>query len=446
MEKQLHLLETEEIAKEKHPHKGTPRIKSPVRDQIEFNIGSLDELIPPDHMVRFVWDYVCKLDMDSILTTIHSVQGNAGRPATDPRILLSIWLFATLEGIVSSRVIEEFCNEHIAYQWLCGGVYINHHTLSDFAGKYGSQFEEFLIQSVGILAKENVIDFDEISQDGLRVRASAGTGSFRRQKSLEELCENAEKYLKNLRTEFQKNPSSSRNKKEASRIKAAEERERKTKQAIEELKKLKEQKLKRGKKGAQEMAKYLEEARASITDPECRNIKMPDGGFRPAYNVQFATTKKGLCIVGVDVTNQSNDAGLIKGMIDYVREKYHKLSNKWLVDGGYYDLDEINTISKEYPNCKIYMPERNQDVEKELSIFKEDRIGIRDWRDRMRTEEGKNIYKNRMGTAEFSNAQSRNKGLRQFLVKGLEKAKFVAHRFALVHNMQRYFRLRARMA
>lgn len=272
-----------------------------MRDQIQLKIASLDDLIPQDHIVRLVWDYVDQLDMSNILGTIQSVEGNVGRPATDPKILLSLWLYATLEGIVSARMIADYCEEHVAFQWICGEVKVNHHTLSDFATKYEDQFDEFLTQSVAILMKQGTIDLEVVAQDGMRVKACAGGSSFHRAKNLSLCYEKAKQYLENLKKEQAANPSSNRSKQAAAKMRAAKEREEKVKKAIEELKKLKEERRAKAGDSKKRLKERLKQARSSTTDPESRRIKMANGGFDPAYNIQFVTTQKGRAIVGVDV-------------------------------------------------------------------------------------------------------------------------------------------------
>jgi transposase len=434
-----------DLANERTPHKARPRLKTAERTQVEFKIASLNDLIPQDHIVRLVYSYVDQLNMSNILGTIQSVEGGVGRPATDPKILLTLWLYATLEGIMSARTIADYCEEHIAYQWICGNVKINHHTLSDFSTKYEQQFDEFLTQSVAILMKQGSIDLEEISQDGMRVRANAGSSSFKREGKLLIYHEKAKQYLECLRKELKENPSSHRSKKEAAAVRAAEEREKKAKQAIEELTKLNDEKKKNG-AGPKKLKELSEKARASTTDSEARKMKMPCGGFRPAYNVQFATTKNGRVIVGVDVNNRGADSGLIISMIERVCKKFGKLPSRWLVDTGYANYAEFTEADEFYKGCDIYMaPKISGRVERDpYQVLPEDSPGIISWRNRMKTAEAKEIYKGRASTAEFSNAQSRNKGLQQFLVRGLKKVKVVAYRFALTHNMQRFFNMRMR--
>lgn len=267
-----------------------PRLNTAERHQVELTMVALDDLIPPDHKVRFVWAYVQQLDLSSVLGSIQSVEGSVGRPATDPKILLAIWLYATLEGILSARVIADYCKEHLAYRWLCGGVAMNHHTISDFATKHSDEFDAWLTESVAILMKEGFVHLEEIAQDGMRVRASAGSASFRREKTLLEYHDEAKNYLNKLKKDFKKNPNQSRSRKEAAAKKVAEQREQKIAKALDELWKLREEKsenLKKQRKKPKE--EELQQFRSSTTDAEARKMKMADGGFRPAYNVQFAT-------------------------------------------------------------------------------------------------------------------------------------------------------------
>ena len=111
---------------------GVPRVQRPVRDQVEFYQGDLDSLIEFDHQVRVVWDFVQGVDVSNLYQFIRAFEGSAGRPPIDPRILLALWLYAMLRGVGSAHVLAQLCSEHIAFRWLCGGVSVNYHTLSDF--------------------------------------------------------------------------------------------------------------------------------------------------------------------------------------------------------------------------------------------------------------------------------------------------------------------------
>jgi transposase len=220
---------------------GKPRLNVPIRNQVVIRLTSIEDLLPMNHQVRNVWAYVSKLNLSLILTKIKSVEGNVGRPATDPRLLLSLWLYATIEGIGSARVIERYCSEHIAFQWLCGDVKINYHTISDFRSDHGEALENLLTQSVATLMKQDLVSLNRVSQDGVKVRANAGRSSFRREQTLKELLAEAKEQVDNLKKEMEEDPSKNLSRLEAGKKRAVEEREAKVEAAIKELENVKEE-------------------------------------------------------------------------------------------------------------------------------------------------------------------------------------------------------------
>jgi len=417
---------------------GKPRLKHAVRNQVEMIMKSLDELLPKEHLARDVWQYVEKLDVSVALRKIKSVEGNAGRPAIDPKILLAIWLFGTLKGIGSSRVIEQYCNEHDAFKWLCGGVKVNYHTISDFRSFQGQQLDELLTQSVAVLARTKVISLEAVSQDGMRVRTCAGGSSFKREETLLFNLELAKMLVADLKEEAEKNPGACKTRTESAQQRSAEEKLKNISSALEELKEIRKNKIQSGEKEQRTVKKeVLERTRASMTDPEARIMKMADGGFRPAYNVQFATTNTGKVIVGVDVTKSGSDQKQTIGMMEQVIKRHGILPCKWLQDGGYNNKEELDKVGKKYKDCKIYMPVKETQKNKgNLHVRQSgDSEVLGEWRERMGTEEAKKIYQKRAETAEYANAQARNHGMQQFSVKGVAKVTNVALLFAVVHNM-----------
>src|SRR4029077_10919924 len=153
---------------------GRPRLRVPVRDQVEFQTASLDQLLPPEHEARVVWSAVCQLDLGSWLGEIKAVEGHVGRDATMPQLLVALWVYATLRGVASARELERLCQAHLAYRWLCGGVSVNHHLLSDFRSQGGEKWDALLTQLVGSLMSEGLVTLDRVAQDGMKVRSSAG--------------------------------------------------------------------------------------------------------------------------------------------------------------------------------------------------------------------------------------------------------------------------------
>jgi transposase len=407
------------------------RIKTPQRNQVQMHWHSLEELIPADHPVRNVWQYVCGLDLSAFYRNIEAVQGGAGRDAVDPRILLALWLFATIEGVSSARRLAELCQRDLPYLWLCGEVGVNRDLLNTFRNSHPEALDALMTETIGILLSQDLVSLTRVAQDGMRVRASAGKSSFHRQATLAAHLDEARRHVEQMRQESD-DDAGGRSRQEAARQRAAEERLARLEQAIAEREKLHRQK-------EQQQRNTGAEARASTTDPEARTMKMADGGFRPAYNVQFATATGSRIIVGVAVTNEGGDSGQMDPMVTSIEERFAALPDEYLVDGGFSSRED--TTQLEQRGVKVYSP-----LKKEQQLLEQGqdpyarRRGDSDeyyaFRQRMKTPEAKAIYRERCSTAEFPNAGCRNRGLQQFPVRGLRKARTIALWQALVHNFQ----------
>jgi transposase len=241
----------------------------------------LEGLLPEDHRARAVWEFVEGLDLSSLYEGIRSFEEQAGRPAIDPAILVALWIYATAEGVGSARALERLCNQHDAYRWICGGVEVGAHTLSDFRVAHGSVLDALLTQSVAQLMAEGLVDLRRVAQDGLRVRASAGAASFRRRRRLREFLREAGEQVERLRRELDEDPAATSRREGAARKRAARERKRRVQQALTEMGREEERRTQRASRRLREEKK---ESRVSTTDPEARVMRMADGGFRPAYN------------------------------------------------------------------------------------------------------------------------------------------------------------------
>lgn len=404
-----------------------PRLKYAVRNQIETMTNSLDQCLPEDHKARSVWAYVEQFDLSAILVTIKSVESAPGAPAIDPRILIAVWLYAFIEGIISAKIINRYCKEHLAFKWLCGGVSVNEHTISDFRTKHGDAFDELLTQSIGVLSHQGLITIDRIAQDGMKVQANAGRSSFRRKQTLKKHLKMAEDLVKTLKKEFEENPTAISAKQAAAKKRAAEDKLNRTKKALQELNRLTKQKENAAKvRGKAFTLKDKEKVRASKTDPEARVMKMPNTGFSPAYNVQFATDTKSKIIVGVDVVQAGNDYGQLGPMKKQVEERLGFSIPEILADPGFLDYNDVEEASK--TSC-IYIP--SETITGKNEKYKK----VNEMKSRMETAEAKEIYKERASTAEFVNARVRTRGLTQFLVTSLPKVKVVVTLFAIAQNM-----------
>lgn len=417
--------------------KSNPRINTAQRDQYEIRSCVLDDIIPKDHLARSIWSYVEKLDFSITLGKIQSVDGSAGRPAIDPKILFALWMFATIKSINSSRVIEEYTNEHDAFKWLCGGVKVNYHTIADFRTDHLDQLNDLLTQSIAVLATSGIISLEEISQDGMRVRASAGAGSFRRETSLKFSLELAKMHLEDLDEEAKKHPNKCKSRLAASNRRAAEEHVQKLNSAIKDLHELRNDKEVTAKNNGKKFEEEeKEKVRASITDSSARVMKMACSGFRPAYNVQFASTNFGKAIVCVSVINKGSDSNQVEAVIKQFWDRYKQNPKSWSVDSGFDAHKDAGFIKQQY-DCCIYMPmkyatpENASEKQKQSAVY----ISKENMRSLMETNEAKETYKQRGETAEYVNAQTRNMGFQQFCVRGLEKVTCVTLLYALAHNL-----------
>lgn len=407
-----------------------PRLQTPERNQMKFRAANLDELVAQDHPVRAVWDYVEQADLAMLYDAIRAVEGAPGRPPIDPKILLALWLYATLDGVGSARELDRLTREHQAYQWICGDVPVNHHTLADFRVDHPDLLERLLVNGVAALTSQKLVTMKRVAQDGMRVRASAGAASFHREKTLKEHLVEAEDQLRRLADELHEDTQASSRRQKAAKERAARDREDRVAEALRQLRELQETKKKEDER---------KEARASETDPEARVMKMADGGFRPAFNVQFATDVETQIIVGVDVTNIGNDGGQMPPMVDQLIKNYGNVPAEMLVDGGFASTKAINRLAESAPGCTVYGPvQKPKDPTRDPHQPREgDSSIVAEWRRRMATEAAKAIYKLRGQTAECVNAIARNRGLYQFLVRGLRKARAIALWFALAHNVNR---------
>jgi transposase len=430
-----------------------PRLRTADRQQLLSPL-LIDDLIEPDHPARAVWRFAQGLDLTVLYDRIRARGPTAGRSAIDPRVLVALWLYATLAGVNSANALAELVIHHDPYFWLAGGIAVNAHTLSDFRVQDAHFLERLLEHSVTVLRQQGLVDLERVAQDGVRVRASAGAASFRRRETLEKLLQEAQAAVQLLQqqpdtppAEEQAEPSPQQ--RGAQRRHAVErlERIRRALRRMPEMEAKKEKAAKKKSKKGGEKAAKKEAARVSTTDAEATVMKMPDGGFRPAYNVQFSTACQGQVIVGVDVVTEGTDQGQLPPMLEQIEKRFGERPHEALVDGGFAGHDDIEAVQKGEKGCKVYapVPEPKKGGVDRHEPKSKDSEEVAEWRVRMGTEEAKEIYKQRAATAECVNAQARNRGLTQFVVRGLQKVKAIALWFASAHNVARSFALQPQL-
>lgn len=474
-----------------------PRLVVPNRLQLVMRSSSLDAELDPNHVARSVWDFVTKVDLKLLYEKVLSVEGSAGRPAIDPALLVGLWLLATLEGVGSARELERLTREHIAYQWMCGGVSVGYHTLSDFRVEAGPFLDSLLATSITALVAGGVASLEELSIDGRRIRAHASAPSYRSRTALEELQKDAQDRVELLRKELESDPSASSRRSQAARKRAAEERLERVQAALARMPEAEAAKDANSRRcrnrgvnehddepdgsasgGAppassppseppssdqQDLApiqpsspqsdasessggrtQKSASARVSVTDPEAKVMKMPDNGFRPAYNVQLATETKGSFVTGVYISSAGADAGLLRPVLATVENVHGRVVKRVILDGGFVNLDAVTELEGREQPVQVYMPPprpRKPGVDRySPKIGDSDQVAA--WRTRMGTEAGRAVYARRGRNSEWVNAGLANRGCNQFTVIGPDRVRAIVLWQVVAHNFQREATLR----
>ena len=415
------------------------RLRVPERRQMAMVVQCADDLVAAQHPVRMVMAVVETLDLSRFCESIKAREGVAGRDATDPRLLVGLWLYACIRGIGSARELARRCEESAAFRWLCGGVTVNHRLLSDFRGDHGAALDELFTQVIASLVDQELVSVSRVSQDGVRVRVSAGAGSFRREERLQKLLAESKQHVEELRRQLE-NPESAAAL--SARQRAAQEKQQRLEQAIAQLPELKQKQAETAKRARQGKCGQKirdKEVRVSTSDAEARRMKMPNGGFNPACNVQLATDTKSRAIVGVEVSSEGSDSsGLSEPMREQVERRSGRAVEQHLLDGGYLRIEDIERAHEQgvelfVPPKPARQPHRRG---RELEPKRGDSEAVLAWKRRMASAEGKEIYRQRAATSETVNADLRSyRGLTQLTVRGLAKAKCVALWCALAYNV-----------
>jgi transposase len=412
------------------------RVRVPDRTQMEMRVECDDDLIGAGHQARVIWDVLGTLDLSAFYQPIRAREGVAGRDATDPRLLIALLLYGATRGVGSARELARLCQESRPYRWMCGGVGVNYHTLADFRVGHAAALDELFTQVIVALAEKGLIKVHRISQDGTRTRACAGAASFRGEERLAKLLAEAQAHVAELGAMLD-DPEKSAGlsaRQRAARRRAAEDRQRRLEQAIATLPEIKakqEQAKKRAGDGDYGKKLKKNQPRVSTTDPEARVMKMGDGGFRPAVNVQLAGDVQSRAVVGVEVSNVGSDKGLAEPMRQQVERRTGCKVGEHLVDGGFLVMDEIDRAAAD--GVAVFAPApKPRDPAKagtEYDPKPTDSPAQADWRRRMGSDEGKAVYRQRAATIETVNADLKaHRGLVQLTVRGLAKASLSAWR------------------
>ena len=380
-----------EVAGEVEKPEAAPRVLLPNRGQMEFHASDLQSLLPEGHRARIVWGYVERQNLEGLYVGIKAVEGGVGRCAIAPEILFALWLYATLEGVGGARAIARLALEHDAYRWICGAVQVNYHTVADFRSRNGEFLDALLSDNLAALMAAGVVKLKAEAQDGMRVRASAGAGSFRREDKLKGYLEAAQQRVEALKQQVDEDPGRERRRSQAAKQRAAKEREARIEAALARLPELAEIKQRQG--------KQPEAARASTTDAHASVMKMGDAGFRPAYNIQYGTDTESQIIIGVEVVTSGSDQGQLVPMVEQITARCGQTPSEWLVDGGYPAHEQIDAVSQRTTVLAPVPQPKDPEVDAHQPKAG-DSLAVAEWRKRMTTDQAKQRYKERAATAE----------------------------------------------
>jgi transposase len=476
------------------------RLKYVNRQQMILRAIDVERLIAADHPARAIWELVGRLDLSGFTAEIDSLEGEAGRPAYDPQLLISLWIYAYSEGVSSAREVARRCEYHPAYQWLTGWEVVNHHSLSDFRVEHQGALDELFAQVLGVLSADGLITLQRVMHDGTKVRAQASGRSFRREATLREHLERARQRVRSMGDPGEEGPNLRRAK---AQERAARERVERLEQALEEMQKV---------QGTQSAKQRRKEGRVSETDPEARFMKQPEGGIAPSHNLQISTDATHSIIVGVSVTQSASDEGQLPGALKEVQRNFGRLPGQVVVDAGFTTRETILEMAERQVDllgATVELEKRSRpgpgvdaafraaafNYEPEGDVYRcpngkelrrrgteHPRVGVlhhvyqaktaecracafrqkccggasprRIYRlenapavtaflEKMQTQAAQAIYRLRGRVAEFPHAWLKAKmGLRQFRVRGLRKVRCEALWACLAYNLAQWVRLR----
>jgi transposase len=427
------------------------RVNRADRRQPGFELVDLETLVADDHRVRSVWSFVEALDLGMFYERIRARGETPGRPASDPRILLALWLYATLDGIGSARAVARLCEYHVIYRWICGGVGINHSLLSAFRIEGGEFLDQLMSRTLATLIEEGLLDRDEVITDGTKVRASASRTSMRRKPRIEQIEAEVARRIATLKQEIDDDPGQVERRRKSRQHAAAQERAKRVKAALDKFTKRETERSARTKTHPGAAAKdVLAEPRVSVSDPDARLMRMADGAVRPCYNVQVATASG--FIVAITPTDRRNDRGLAPEMVAEVERRCGVSPRRLLADIGAMTESDIVGFAQTHPEMQVFAPPKTcapnakpasrARYARKLASQPE---CLKTWRARMESAEGKSVYKRRSNT-EHAHAGMKNCGFGRMLVRGLEKVRTVCLLHAIAYNLSLAISRRAAIA
>lgn len=440
---------------------GLARYVEAKRDAIVFDRFEFDALVGIEHPARSIWEYLQRVDLSELYERIGARAHTPGRPPTDPRVVLALWLYACVEGVGSARELDRLTEAHSGFRWLRGGVPLNYHLLSDFRWRAAEVADRLLTQGVVALWSEGLITLASLSHDGVRIRAAAGSASFRRLETLERRLQQVQERIAQLKLEVDADPGAGSRRLRAARERATREQHERITAALKTLQALQAQRAAAQQQGddvapppaeggppapaATKPKKKQKEPRCSTTDAQAHVMRMADNGYRPGYNVQLTGELETGVVVGLGIDTTGSDGGQMAPALMDVQRRYGHQPQRWLADGGFTVLDDILALARK--GITVFCPPKPRRNPKNDPATPRpgDPPEIATWRRRMVDDAaaGKDSWMRRRGEHERINANFRRQGLYQFNVRGSAKVRTVCLLHAIANNIMAAVRLRA---
>jgi transposase len=301
------------------------------RSQLRMLTLDVDSLIGPDHKARAIWDLSGTMDLTAFCEDIRSQVGRPGREHNDPRLLVSLWLYAYSEGISSAREVSREMEHEPGLRWLANLEVVNHTTLSDFRKDYRKGLDEVFTQLLAVMEGAGLVSLDRVTQDGTKIQAQASGNSFRRGKTVRERLQRAREVVAELGDPDDEEKPSRR---QAARRRAAQEQVQRLEAAMQELQEIRQ---------TQHSDEEKAEARVSVSEPEARMMKHGnDGGIAPSYNLQLTTDAEQKVIVNQTLTKSSSDGSVsLVEVVNQVEDNLDRKPDQVVADGGYTNQKNI---------------------------------------------------------------------------------------------------------
>jgi transposase len=313
---------------------GRCKLRRVQRDQLTMAEIDVEHLIEEHHPARGIWEVTQGLDLSRYEATIRTRQGEVGRAAWPPQLLIAIWLYGYSQGVTSARELERQMAYEPGLMWLSGMEVINHHTLSDFRIDHGEALTNLFTQMLVVLSDAGLVKMRLVAHDGTKIRAQAGVDTFRREATLREKLEQARKLVE----QDPQADSGGSKRQQAAQQRARRERVERASLALEQLQKL---------QANLEDSQQKDRVRVSSSEAEARKMKHGDHAMVPSYNAQISTDADSGVIVGLYLSQAAEDSHGLKPAMEEIHKNLGRVPEQVVADGGFTNHESIEKMAEQ---------------------------------------------------------------------------------------------------